>query len=323
MLRFQWLCIIVFLSVVCAVPAVFAGASFDVSHTYKLNLHGNQVYRASWNGWAYSEAWGQGHDRMVDQWSDLYTPPDTDFVHAYANSNPAWARTDADFTANLNGTGSVHSWGSVGVPPGGTRAVGDASSTLSLNCGAVDRKGNTTWNAKWTTVTATTSHSFVHDPIDISFLNLDDDSLQESLLFDLELHLNGEGRSSCENGDVQISGMDGDFSLVMESPYITSGTGSMSLVFSDGLVTQSEATGIFDGLLPGIGSASDAISFHLGDSSGDINIDFDYGSDNINGFDATAVFGNAGQAEDVPEPLTLVLLGIGAIGLRARRRQAA
>jgi hypothetical protein len=154
-------------------------------------------------------------------------------------------------------------------------------------------------------------------------LNLDDDSLQESLLFDLELHLNGEGRSSCENGDVQISGMDGDFSLVMESPYITSGTGSMSLVFSDGLVTQSEATGIFDGLLPGIGSASDAISFHLGDSSGDINIDFDYGSDNINGFDATAVFGNAGQAEDVPEPLTLVLLGIGAIGLRARRRQAA
>jgi hypothetical protein len=154
-------------------------------------------------------------------------------------------------------------------------------------------------------------------------LNLDDYSLQESTLFDLGLNLYGEGESSCENGDVLISGIDGDFGLVMDSPYITSGTGSMSLAFSDGLVTLSEDSGIFDGLLPGIGTSSEAISFHLGDLSGEINIDFDYGPDNVNGFDATGAFGNSGFVEDIPEPFTLVLLGIGAIGLRAKRRQAA
>ena len=323
MLRFQWLCITVFLLVVCAVPAVLANTEFDVEHTYKLNLHGNQVYRVKWDGWAYAESWGADHARMVDPKSGPYTPPATDNVWAWANAHPAYSSTHADFTANLNGTGSVNSWGYVKVPPGGTRAIGDASSTLYLNCGAVDRKGNTKWNAKWNAVSATTSHVFGHDPISVSFLNLDDDSLQESLLFDLELNLYGEGKSSCENGDVLISGIKGDFGLVMESPYITSGTGSMSLAFSDGLVTQSEATGIFAGLLPGIGTSSDAISFHLGDLSGDINIDFDYGPDNVNGFDATAAFGNGGFAEDVPEPFTLALFGIGAIGLRARRRQAA
>jgi hypothetical protein len=139
------------------------------------------------------------------------------------------------------------------------------------------------------------------------------------------VNLNGPGTSTDENGNITISGRDGSFSLVMDSPYITSGIGTITLSFSGGLVTESDATGIYAGLLPGVGSGSDAISFHIGDGQGNVDIDFDYGPDNVNGFDADATFANSGSWSEVPEPSTLTLLGIGAVGLLAydwRRRMA-
>ena len=309
---------------------VFAGPPYDVIHPFALTLRGNQVYRGSWTGWAYAAATGvldPGPFNTVNG-NSAFGPNaggNGSVDTGPQNANPAWSESTAAYSAAVNGTGWVESkgWGALNAPSGGTWVYADSQSTLRLNRGTASRNGNVRWSPSWTTITAGTSH--VGDPIDIGFLNLDDNTYQTSRLFDLEVNLNGPGTSTDENGNITISGRDGSFSLVMDSPYITSGIGTITLSFSGGLVTESDATGIYAGLLPGVGSGSDAISFHIGDGQGNVDIDFDYGPDNVNGFDADATFANSGSWSEVPEPSTLTLLGIGAVGLLAydwRRRMA-
>ena len=105
---------------------------------------------------------------------------------------------------------------------------------------------------------------------------------------------------------------DGEFHAMIGSIYVpTEQRGTADLVFRDGVITQSSDEGIFDGLLPAVGSSS---TFDIAFPS---TLEFDYdlpdlGTDMRFGMDL-------GQ---VPKPATLSLLALSGMALLRRRREA-
>jgi hypothetical protein len=133
--------------------------------------------------------------------------------------------------------------------------------------------------------------------------------------FDGNTHANWVG------GDLNFLGSNGTFDMNMNSPYLTSGRGTLHLAFSGGVVTQSTSTGVFAGQAPGVGQSS-AFTSHFGDSNGDFNMDYDFGAANTNGFNFDIAFEGNGFVEAVPEPCSLLAIGLGAGLFACRRRKA-
>ena len=305
-------------SVIASSPA------YDVRHLFNLNIKGNQDYRGTW--------YWNNHDLAMSSAappSENFGPPPGTLLNAVpgaltkavtsVGSGGATANASADYSANANGAGNVHINGGGACVGTCTLARAESGSAIALSRGTIDRKGNFTWRPIWSLVVVRTGA--FQDPVDLSFQDLDTNTTQSSRLFDLDVQLPAAGSSTMFNGELTISGTDGSFSLNQLSQYLVNGTGMMSLTFQNGIVTQSIDSGIYDGLLPAVGTSSLAIGFHLGDAGGNINLDFDFGPSNTSGYDMTAQLGNSAFVE-VPEPGTFVLaiLGLlsGVITLKCR-----
>ena len=311
---------------VMAAP-LFAGPMYNVRHDFRLNLNSSQVYQGVW-------AWNN-HDLATSTVAPRdehfgpppgtlnFTPPNGGVMAVpQATSDGATANALASYQANADGTGFVQIIGSANIiPPNATYALAEGSSQVALRRGTVSRNGTLRWSPNWTYVGVRTGN--FSDPVDLSFTDLGTNVLQESRLFDLELHTLGASSSTMANGNVTISGLNGTFTLNQLSPFLTAGTGQMVLDFQNGMVTFSQDSGIYDGLLPPVGASSSNISFHLGNASGEINLDFDFGPANTAGYQASAQFGNSALVDQagVPEPGMVFLLACtGIVGLVVRHR---
>jgi hypothetical protein len=158
------------------------------------------------------------------------------------------------------------------------------------------------------------------DPIDFTATDLVSGTTLNGTLLDIESNITGgSGLVDWTDGVLTIAGpaLSGNFLIDISSPF-TLQQGIVQFSFAKGIVTSSTATGMFSGLLPGVGDSAIG-SFALGDTN--LDYDFGFGSNDIA---LSLGFGNGGEAQDaVPEPSAWAFLiaGFGAIGGMMRWRR--
>lgn len=156
------------------------------------------------------------------------------------------------------------------------------------------------------------------DPIDFSILDLVTNDVLEAVLLDIDYDVLGSGSLDWDSttGLFAIDAQNAAFHIDISSPY-TLQQGVLDLEIVDGLIVTANDSGIFDGLLPLVGS-SGTFSMALGD----ITLDYDFGDFNGHDLDVTASFSGGGSAHaGIPEPASifLVLMGLIGIGQSLRR----
>lgn len=240
----------------------------------------------------------------------------------------------ADAQGNIVGSVKVDGKAVPGVGAAIQSAEASSFSKLRIQKETLDAKGNIKWRSGWYLAgsvragATSRSHGRSHDPIQIGFTDLDTGEERTSLLFDSEISLTSDGWSTWDPVErmIRISApASGSFHVVMDSPYITSGTGAMRLTFEEGFVIESEDWGVFDSLLPvAVGDSAADIQIPWDYPDGEIDIQFDFGfGPNVNGFLCTADLTNDGEAgfEFVPSPAgALCLAAAGCVLAIVRRR---
>lgn len=296
-------------------------SKYDKTHTWDLRLKGAEGYGVTWQGQATALA-ANPSTTATHSVSQAPRPAPTNNTTELQSVAAGGASADAIafYTANANGTGS-HTLRGVADLGKGTVAISSARSTIGLRKTAPDAKGHIIWKGDWLIDTLKSARET--DPLSFSVFNLDLGTEINSDLFSFDVDLREMGMAAWQNGIVKVDGQAGHISIVMDSPYITTGTGRLDLTFEGGVVTASDDSGVFDGLLPMVGAASN-FSFALGDANG-IDIGFDFGDANVAGYSVNLDIAVEAQVAEVPEASTHALMALGLAGglvaLRQRRRE--
>lgn len=327
--------------IACAVLMACAGAAMGQAYeehhpfTMRLRVRPGDVYRGAWNYWAYANEFHAppacADENLKTNTIILPPGPAAQTITTRPLICVPDAQANAGFSLALDAmghpTGSVDVWGH-GIlnppPPPQQRAFARSTSLLYVKTGTVDARGRIRWRPTWHTAARISANSRTQsrDPISLSALDLDTGVLTETELWDSFINLVGGGESHWDNGLLTIDGMEGEFYVTMDSPFLTSGRGAMRMKFAGGLVTESIDDGIWDGLLPAVGDPSTGISLRLGDAEGAFDLDFDLGSTSVQGYEMTAGFGNEGEAfDEIPAPGGVLMLGLAGL-LTPRRRRA-
>ncbi|MFN9591923.1 MAG: PEP-CTERM sorting domain-containing protein, partial [Pirellulaceae bacterium] len=125
--------------------------------------------------------------------------------------------------------------------------------------------------------------------------------------------LDGERLSGLFSMDIE----EGYFSIDLSSPYTTQ-QGSLYIGVDGGLVTTSTDSGMFDGLLPALGTPG-----NFGFLLPYFVLDYDFGNFNGHDLEIVASFSGSGAAlAGVPEPGTILVVSSGMLGMMLRRRRA-
>ena len=307
--------------------------TFKERHDFKLSVDPGpgQVVGVTWradvNGTAFDTA---GPFRFTTRYPPppapnplVVAPQPAPLAMVHAGSTTAGATTaksSSEVNIAADGTGFHEVKGELDFPAtGGGKAF--ANSSVGLNVGAVNGRGAIRWRPNWAVNTigaiAAPKTSRSIDPIDFTVMNLDTLEIFQSRLFEVDVQVSNGAQASWVDGLVTMDGLQGSGSLLvnMVSPFITSPQGMLSVAFANGIVTDSTDTGVFDGLLPSVGSQA-LFDFMVG-NAGDIDIGFDFGPTNVNGFQFDVDLG-AGGVVSAPEPGTLLLIFTGTAGLVAR-----
>jgi hypothetical protein len=303
--------ITVLVSLLILSAADIQAAIWYVHHDISLTLNAKQVAQYGWQAGVLAIAEGP-KPNVKDTKPNTYkagpafppgasTPPPEKAV-----SGPTTASAYAKFKVNVNANtiSGFHEIGGETKLNGGVLASSTASSALGLLVGTKDGKGNIKWNPNW----SIDRIGYGRDPIDFSVRNLDTDELIETQLLEIALDSGTGTVASWQNGHIQLQGGDGLFFINMDSPYITSGCGTLKLAFANGKVTESYASGVFSSIiLPSIDESAN-LDFMFGDSAGNISIDFDFGEENTNGYEFTAALAGSGEiSEVIPEPVAFAV----------------
>ncbi|CAH1076227.1 hypothetical protein [Candidatus Nitrotoga sp. 1052] len=149
------------------------------------------------------------------------------------------------------------------------------------------------------------------DPIDFQVTDLVTGEILSGTLLDITLDMFGEGDFLWDSaaGLFKTNAENLLFSIVIDSPY-TLQTGNLMMEILDGVVVTADDSGMFEGILPLIGTSGE-LTIPLGE----ITLDYNFGDFGGHELDVTIDFSGSGQAlASIPEPDTLLLLIAGLTG---------
>lgn len=204
---------------------------------------------------------------------------------------------------------------------------GVSTSQILARGGRMFRNGRIQWG-NWME-DHVTDNAFARgkDPISFTLLDLEDGTYLEDTLLDIETTLGKEDQELtypggpddkwlCENNQITVTARYATLLVDISSPY-TVQQGTATLTIDEGFVVESVDTGMFDGLLPSVGTLADNLSFAF---PSEFTLDYDLGEFNGHELDINLNLGNGGNstAVEIPEPATLCLLLLGGLALRRR-----
>ncbi len=253
--------------------------AYKVRHDYTIQLNPNGVIRGAWKHDVKTSAKSRG--ARVDRDRDRGTIGP--FSAPYSNSKSvdsssgSLAKAEANAQITFTPTGGFHQVdGWAAIANKGQWARSYAKSVAAFNVGVRKPNGKIKWKPSWKVDKISGSARVGRDPVDLTLTDLDTGLTRSARLFEVETKMGGAGSSTWENGRLQLDGYDGSFSLNMESPYLSSPGGRMSLAYDEqGIVTHSEDSGVFDGLLPTVGQRA-LLDLQIGDANGEIDLDYDF-----------------------------------------------
>jgi hypothetical protein len=244
------------------------------------------------------------------------------------NNSAALAHANATVNPFVPGglvTGTIRADGSAVVFDRRQRGAADAFSAAEVRVrgGRLLRNGSVLWGPILSSSVAGSASARGRDPWAFTVLDLDTGDLFEGTLLSIDLDL-GQGQYDWDSdaGFFSLDAQDFTFNIDMSSAF-TNVNGTLDFGVTNGVVTQSVATGIFAGILPGVGSpGSFTVPF------APIEFDYDLGDFDGHDLDVSIGYDGAGSAMMVgaPEPGSVVLLATGGAALLAvarRRRRAA
>ena len=212
-----------------------------------------------------------------------------------------------------------------GVNSASTRAF--SASQVEARGGRQLGRGQIQWKPVFSSTAAGGPGLFV-DPIFFEVFEFSTGNLlAEGELLSIVGDVSGAGSqiSWDNNGLVTINALNANFKIDISSSFTTQ-QGTLLLKIDGGVVTQADDSGMFDGLLPAIGSPGN-FSF-AASGPGGILLDYDTGffSETDDGMVQIDVnFANSGEANDaigeIPEPDTLAMFGATLVGLGVLARR--
>jgi hypothetical protein len=316
----------VLLSFVTADTAMAFPMRFDVSHTITLaaNLGLNQSVETIWDhdlmAIVSQEGVTDGPKRDKESIPSIVPNHDTHSVSAQVGSTVATASASYSTALVADGAmGSHRAWGNTNrsIPPVPGVAGFSASSTLHWRTVARDAQGKIIFQGQWQ---FDGIEAVAGDPMSFIITDLDNETVWQDTLWSVDMRSTGDNSSqSMDLGNFNASGT-GTLSIIAGSSLLAMGTASIDLAWENDVITQSASTGFWAGILPAVGTPTGANLFHIGDTEGNMEFDYDFAPENNNGFQVDLSMSGWGQANATltPEPATLMLLGLGGLILRKR-----
>jgi hypothetical protein len=237
----------------------------------------------------------------------------------------SFAQLTAPPAAGQAVSGTIRAFGETQAVTGGsvnqasTRAF--SSAQVEARGGRPMGKGQIQWKPVFSSIAAGGPGLFV-DPIFFEVVDLTSGAvLSSGDLLSIVGDVSGPGSqiSWDDTGLVSVNASDAHFSINIPGNFTTQ-QGALALQIAGGLVTLADDSGLFDGLLPAVGSPGN-FSF-LAAGPGGLLLDYDTGffaatDDGKVGINLN--FANSGEANDaaVPEPSSLAGMGAGLLALAA------
>ena len=263
---------------------LFASSSwaYEIEHPYRIELKDDEEIRAAWRYHVRATAWSRGaardHERRrgtEGPFQDLFGALAFGEDAIALSGTLAFADAKAEMTFSSTAGGKHRVSGDAVILGQGRFARSYAQSTSAFNVGKT-RNGRIRWSPRWKTDTIRGGRTVSRDPIDLTLRDLDSGVELSDRFLEIHFDSSSGGEGSWEDGQISIRGVDGEFWVNMDSPYLTTPGGSMYMKFdAAGRVTESEDSGLFDGYLPAVGELA-VLNNQFGDADGGFDVGFDF-----------------------------------------------
>lgn len=298
---------------VASLPALAQGdGTYRVEHKFQFMPQGD-VVQGQWNYYVFTNASAPPDPCGPLKGSKPMPVTDhKDCASAAANAKSkaqSKIQTNNFAPGNVSGTIGVNGEAKVTGNPGS--AFSAARSGVAVRGGKKMRNGRIKWGPLQRAQVQGQASSSVHDPISFDVFDPNTSTHTTGTLLSIDAFLSGHGAFDWEGNTFSLNAKYFDFTIQMNSPFTTE-QGTLDFQVRNGIVMDSLGTGMFAGLLPGVGSSGNfSVPF-----SNDITLDYNLGNMGGNNPDVTFSFDGGGQAvAGIPEPSSLLLLGSGLLGL--------